>query len=300
MAAPVVVFVYNRPDHAKATLEALNNNRLASETDLFIYADNAKSEAGQAKVDATRHVADSFALNNNFHSVSVIKAEKNKGLANSVISGVTDVIKKYGRVIVVEDDHTTSADFLEYMNNALDFYEHEDKIWSISAYTPYLSRLKNYSHDVYMCYRGSSWGWATWLDRWENIDWKVSDYNDLMNSKKRIKQFNRGGSDMTGMLADWHEGRNNSWAIRWCYAQSCADKLTVYPKESRITNTGCDNSGTHSGSTTRYETPFKNDHPACSFEMLPVDKKLMQEYRLIFDFSHLGKLKRSLIRMFAK
>lgn len=298
MRAPVVVFVYNRADHAAQTLAALNNNRLADETDLFIYADNAKSEAGQEKVNDTRKVVDDFARNSNFKSTAVIKADKNKGLAASVISGVTDVIRRYGKVIVVEDDLTTSKDFLEYMNDALDYYDNAKNIWSISAYTPHLSRLKNYYHDTYVCYRASSWGWATWIDRWDTVDWNVTDYDEFIKSPERIKHFNLGGRDMTGMLIDWHEGRNNSWAIRWCYQQSRRKNLTIYPRESRVTNTGCDNSGTHSGATRRYETPFSPDHPRCNFEELDIDNGLMAEFRLIFDFSRLGKIKRMLVRLF--
>lgn len=297
MKAPVVVFVYNRPDHARQTLKALNDNRLASETDLFIYADNAKNEKGRAKVDATRKVVDDFAADNHFKSTTVIKADVNKGLADSIINGVTDVIRRYQRVIVVEDDLTTSMDFLEYMNDALDYHALNKNIWSISAYTPQLSHLRKYNHDTYMCYRASSWGWATWLDRWETVDWSIADYDSFMKDKKAQAHFNLGGGDMTRMLADWHEGRNHSWAIRWCYCQSRQNKLTVYPRDSRVTNTGCDDSGTHSGKTSRYRTPFAADHPKCRFENLAVSNYIMKEFRLIFDFSRLGQIRRRLMRL---
>ena len=294
MNAPVIVFVYNRAAHARQTLEALNKNRLADQTDLFIYADNAKNETVQKQVDATRQVVDSFAAQNNFKSTTVVKAASNMGLAKSIITGVSQVIQNYHRVIVVEDDLITSADFLEYMNGALDFYEKED-IWSISAYTPKLPYLKKYSHDIYMCPRASSWGWATWEDRWSSIDWEVADYEEFMKDKAAQKEFNLGGEDLTGMLADWHEGRNNSWAIRFCYAQSRQKKLTVYPACSRVTNNGCDNSGTHSGQTNRYRTDFLLDHPGCNWELLDMNSTLIRQFRLIYDFSRIGKIKRILL-----
>lgn len=292
MKAPVIIFIYNRAGHTKKTLAALNENRLAAETDLFIYADNAKDLKGQSAVDEARKAADEFAALNHFHSTTVIKAERNKGLADSIIGGVSEVIAKYRRAIVIEDDLITSRDFLEYMNGALDFYENQPDIWSISGYTPYLARLAKYPHDVYSCYRASSWGWATWLDRWNTVDWNVADYESFLHDAAAQQYFNLGGSDMTNMLIDWHEGRNHSWAIRWCYSQAKARAMTVYPKESRITNAGNDNSGTHTGSTSRYDTPFWEDHDACRFEKLPADEKLLDEFRLIYDFSRIGKIKR--------
>lgn len=294
MKAPVIIFIYNRAEHTKKTLAALNENRLASETDLFIYADNAKSPEGQSKVDAARRVADEFAAFNHFHSTTVIKAEKNKGLADSIISGVSEVIARYGRVIVIEDDLITSRDFLEYMNGALDFYQDNASVWSISGYTPYLTRLSGYNHDVYPCYRASSWGWATWLDRWQTVDWDVSDYDAFLSDTARQKYFNLGGSDMTNMLIDWHEKRNHSWAIRWCYQQSKARSMTIYPAQSRVTNAGNDNSGTHTGSTSRYDTPFALDHKPCTFENLATNERLLDEFRLIYDFSRIGRIKRLL------
>lgn len=294
MKAPVIIFIYNRAEHTKNTLTALNENRLASETDLFIYADNAKTPDGQSKVDAARRVADEFAAYNHFHSTTVIRAEHNKGLADSIISGVSEVIARYGRAIVLEDDLITSRDFLEYMNGALDFYQDNPYIWSISGYTPYLTRLAKYNHDVYSCYRASSWGWATWLNRWQTVDWEVSDYESFLTDRPLQRFFNLGGSDMTNMLIDWHEGRNHSWAIRWCYQQAKAKCITIYPSQSRVTNSGNDNSGTHTGSTSRYDTPFEEDHDPCTFEYLPTDEDLLDEFRLIYDFSRIGKIKRFL------
>ena len=37
--APVVIFTYNRPWHTQQTLEALQKNQLANESELFIYSD---------------------------------------------------------------------------------------------------------------------------------------------------------------------------------------------------------------------------------------------------------------------
>ena len=128
LPAPVVIFVYNRPEHTKKTIEALAENYLAKETDVFIFSDAAKNEKATANVQLTRKYIESIPDKNLFKSVEIIKASKNKGLANSVISGVTEIIGKFGKVIVVEDDLVTSKDFLQYMNGALEYYKNNDRL----------------------------------------------------------------------------------------------------------------------------------------------------------------------------
>ncbi len=298
MLAPVVVFVYNRADHASQTLNHLSNNFLASESELFIYCDNAKNEKAQEAVDNVRAVVDEFARNSNFKKVTVIKAEQNKGLAASIIGGVSEILDRYGRVIVVEDDLVTSKDFLTYMNHALDFYETNPKVWSISGYSFPLKSLEKYPHDIYMSPRGCSWGWATWKDRFEKVDWNVSDFNEFIKNPECIKHFNEGGPDMTDMLTRQVNGKINSWAIRWCYQESKENMFTVYPVKSRIRNIGCDNSGTNCVSSNLYDTTLISGDYSCTFENLTPDSRIMKEFRLMYDYSRLGDLKRKLFRVF--
>lgn len=298
MLAPVVVFVYNRDEHASRTLLHLSKNVLANESDLFIFCDNAKNEKAVEKVDATRRVVDEFAGNSIFKNVTVIKAEKNKGLAASIIGGVTDIINRYGKVIVVEDDLITSPDFLTYMNDALDFYENNPKVWSISGYTFPLKSLNKYPHDIYMSPRGCSWGWATWKDRFEKVDWDVRDFEDFKKSKERQRHFNEGGVDMTRMITDQVNGRINSWAIRWCYQESKENMFTVYPVHSRVKSIGCDDSGTHCVNSNLYDTDLITENTGCTFENLTPDKKIMSEFRLMYDYSRFGNIRRKLLRLF--
>ena len=118
--APIILFVYNRPEHTKKTLESLKINELASESSLFIFSDGSKNENDKKSVDEVRKYISTIS---GFKEIKIILREKNLGLADSVISGVTEVIEKYGKAIVLEDDIVTSKYFLKFMNEALDFYE---------------------------------------------------------------------------------------------------------------------------------------------------------------------------------
>jgi len=288
MLAPVVIFVYARPEHTKQTIESLAKNALADETEVYIYSDAPKNEKVQQKVEMVREYIDTLAQRNLFKSIHIIKGETNKGLARSVISGVTEIIDQYSKVIVVEDDLVSAPNFLQYMNEALEFYEEDNRIWSICGYTFKMNIPADYNHDVYLSYRGGSWGWATWRDRWEKVDWEVTDYPVFKNNKKLRSRFNRGGRDMANMLDNQMQGKIDSWAIRWCYAQSKLDMSTVYPIVSRIKNIGLDGTGTHSGITSKYDTVISDGTDKCRFETLDLDRRIVKSFRDHFgtDFDY--------------
>lgn len=287
--APLVMFVYNRPHLIEPVLEAINRNELADETEFYIFSDGAKKETEISKVEEVRASIKCFLKENNFRKVYLIESSKNKGLANSIIEGVSKIIEEYGRVIVLEDDLVTSPCFLRFMNDCLDYYEKNSDIWSIGGTTFDLPSLKEYKHDVYSCYRGVSWGWATWKDRWITVDWNVADYCEFMKDSKRKKMFKRGGQDMVNALRMQMEGKTNSWAIRWCYQQSKLNMLTILPKKTLIENIGWDGSGTHCGTENRYETKIDGEFTYC-LENIGIDKRLMKEYRSYYSRPLLNRM----------
>ena len=140
MTAPVVLFVYNRLDHTMNVIESLKNNILAEDTDLYVFSDAAKTEKVQNSVEAVREYIRKTDWRKNFRNVTVVEAEENKGLAKSIIGGVTGVLKKYGKVIVVEDDLVLSPHFLQYMNGALEYYQNVPEVCSVRKF-PDFSQL---------------------------------------------------------------------------------------------------------------------------------------------------------------
>jgi hypothetical protein len=249
--SPIVLFTYNRLDETKKTVEALQKNILAKESELYLYSDSWKNELDSVKVIAVRNFLKEI---DGFKSVRIIESSLNKGLANSIIDGVTEVIEKHGKVIVLEDDLITAPNFLNFMNQALNFYEPNKAIFSISGYTFNLSGLKNKNVDFYYGYRAHSWGWATWYDRWESVDWEIKDYKSFIHSKKLKREFARGGADLPQMLKNQMNGKIDSWAIRWCFHQYLKNQLTVFPVKSKIITIGIGKNATHTRNTRRFET----------------------------------------------
>jgi hypothetical protein len=283
--APIILFTYQRVP--KETIESLLKNELSSQSELFIYADGYKSDADKSDVLEAREYLRAIT---GFKSITIKEAEKNKGLASSIIDGVTEVINEYGKVIVLEDDLIVSNDFLQYMNEALEFYETDDKIWSISGYGPKLPCLKSYDEDLYFSHRGSSWGWATWNDRWNSVDWDAKDFEKIKKDKQLKKQFELGGDDMYKMLELQMLGKIDSWAIRWCFSQFLQGKYTVYPKKSKIVNAGFnDNKGTHnSGNSFKWDV--KASDYKVKFENLEIDTDIINSWKKYHDISLFTKV----------
>ena len=248
--APVALFAYRRPDHLRRALVSLAANPDADQTALNIYCDGAKSATEREAVEQVRQIARGVQDLGIFQSVRVIERDHNMGLAESVISGVTQTLEGHDRVIVMEDDLVVSSDFLEFMNQALELYAINEEVISIHGFMysvpPVLPQT------VFL--RGADcWGWATWRRGWELFE---SDSRKLL--KELDKSPDRAQFDFDGafpyrqMLKDQSEGTIDSWAVRWYASAFLANKLTLYPGQSLVENIGQEGSGTHSQSATSH------------------------------------------------
>lgn len=258
--APIILFVYNRLDHTRQTVEALKENELASVSTLYVFSDGVKENATDEQRQKVLDVRDYIHAITGFKEIVIEEAPKNRGLANSVIAGVTKVINEYGKVIVVEDDIVTHPFFLRFMNDCLDVYEQRQDIYMIGGYNYNIKIPWWYKKDIYIVHRSNSWGWATWLDRWKNADWSVSDFDSLKDNYIEIDRFNRGGNDMFPLLRAQMEGRIDSWAIRWDYHMYKNNAYCVYPIRTLNYNVGFDGSGVHCGSVIdNYDAPMYDE-----------------------------------------
>lgn len=246
--APVVMFVYNRADHFQKTYEALSKCNGAEQTDLIVFSDGAKRESDSEKVNNVRSAVHEAMETTNFCTMQVVESPVNKGLAVSVIAGVTKVLEEYGRVIVVEDDCTPSPYFLNYMNQCLEYYESDKKVGSIAGFAPAIKYPADYKEDIFFAYRSCSWGWATWKDRWEDIDWELKNIGDFYKNSKLVKRLNSNGNDRFIRLYRQTKGNGSSWSVRFGAHLVKNNQFTVYPRYSYIQNIGCDESGVHSKS----------------------------------------------------
>jgi hypothetical protein len=246
---PITLFTYARLDHTQRTVAALLRNFGAQEHDLIIYSDAPRDSK---RIEDVAAVRDFLKTIKGFRSVTINYRPHNFGLANSIIDGVTEVLEKYDRIIVLEDDMVTSPYFLTYMNDALNHFVDDDRVISVHGYVyPVQQELP----EAFFLRGADCWGWATWRRGWAifNSDGRV--LLDELKNKNLINNFNFNGEYLySKMLESQIRGNNDSWAIRWYASAFLADKLTLYPGRSLVHNIGNDSSGTHCGSSYAFDT----------------------------------------------
>lgn len=244
--APVILFTYNRPEHTKRTIQALAANELAEETDLYVFSDAAKKDADKGKVQEIRDYVKTV---QGFRHVELTAREQNYGLAKNVIEGVTAIVNKYGKVIVLEDDLVTNRYFLLFMNDGLDRYEQEKKVTGITGFSHFGDTFSYPCESYFNTLSGTSWSWGTWSDRWKYFDADCDDWTDMVSDKKLRKAFNYDNTyDFYKIMKmQKTDTKTNSWAIRWYWTNFRKQGLILSPTKSLVSNEGWDGTGIHCG-----------------------------------------------------
>lgn len=251
--APILFFTYNRPSHTRQTLEALLNNELCSESELYVFSDGYKNDSDKGDVMKVRKIIRSI---DGFKKIHIVENAHNLGLAKNIIDGVTQVVNEYGKVIVLEDDLVTSPYFLTFMNEALVKFENEEKIGHIHGYCFPIPSLP----DSFLIKWTGSWGWATWKRAWQLFNPDGQVLLSELKQRKLSKQFDFNGNyPYTRMLQRQVNGENNSWAIRWNASLFLNDVLSVNAGKSLVKNVGFDGTGVHSGNEDVWATQLYRD-----------------------------------------
>ena len=262
---PILLITFNRPEHTRRTIDALRVQRPPL---VFVFQDGPR--AGNA-YDKESCVLVRETLEKGIDwpcELHTVFSEMNRGCRDAIIYAITEVLKLYESVIVVEDDIITSPAFYSYMCKALDYYKDRKTVFSISGHSHSPSKFvvpKDYDYDVFASPRLFNWGWGTWRDRWEQANWSFSYYDSFMNHPFEIEAFCRGGEDLLSMLIDEREGRSSAWDIQFAFAHFANHAVSIVPCVSYTYNIGMDGSGTHcyieGNSESRNPVLNQNDKP---------------------------------------
>jgi len=283
--APIIIFSYNRPDHLRKTLTWLGQNELANESTLYVFCDGAKPNATEeqlAKVKAARQTAHELAVVPSFKEVHIIERNVNLGLGTSVITGVTEIINKYGKAIVLEDDLETSPYFLSYMNQCLEHYEARKSVFSISGLSrPHPERFypKDYPYDVYVSLTHHPTGWATWADRWNQVDWKADLLDVVKTQPAMIEAFRRiEYGDFDALMHQRATGKN-VWSIRFAFAHFVNHAVSICPIVSYINHIGWDDEATNATGSSQWNFERLADNANLRFlDVLYEDSRIINSW----------------------
>jgi hypothetical protein len=247
--APIGISTYSRLQHLKQTIEALKANKLAKESDLYIFSDAARP-GDEGRVDAVRKYIDSI---KGFKKVHVIKRIENSRVRNNR-DGIASLLDKYGKCIFLEEDIVTAQGFLKFMNESLNIYEKDKRIFSITGYSPPIDIPIDYCGDVFILRRASGWGMGIWHDRYKEISYLDNDdVQDKFSINKEVEELSKYGEDLLNMILLDAAGKIDAFDVKVFYYQFMNEKYTIYPRKSLVRNIGHDGSGIHCGKTNKFD-----------------------------------------------
>jgi hypothetical protein len=274
--SPIVLFAYNRPFYTEQCLKSLSKNKLADQSILYVYCDGPKLDSSDEELQRIADVRAIVRAKKYCKELVVIESEKNKGLAASVVEGVTEIVNKYGRVIVLEDDLILSPFFLQYMNQALDLYEDVPQVMQISAHI-FNTRYK--LPETFFYNEASCWGWGTWARAWKYLNMDAQDLLEKVKKSPNYAMFDLERS-FIWQLESNVRGNLNTWAIRWNTSIFLNNGLCLHPRKTLTKNIGIGNTATHTSNL---------DERTLQQKLLPfvkVEKIELKECEVVYEALH--------------
>ena len=250
--AAIALFAYRRPAHAAKTLNALLKSKGSTKLPLYVFADGPRIQDDFDEITRVRDLLSGFDWPG---GVSRSFANTNRGLANSIVLGVSEVLKRHEAVIVLEDDIVLAESAIEYFVQALERFYYTPSVASVSGFSHPERRLRfpsYYPYDSYFLRRNSSWGWATWHDRWAQVSWDIDKWLKLRNNSYVVSCLEAVSPDLPKMLDRQAAGGIDSWAVRFTLHHFLKGCVSLTPVHSYVENIGMDGSGTHTGVTDAY------------------------------------------------
>lgn len=278
----MALFVYRRADGLPRTLDCLRANGVAT---LHVFSDGPADAAAAEGVAAVRELVRAI----DWAAVSIVEQPRNIGLSASIRAGLDVVFVSHRRVIVVEDDVCVAPEFCAYATAALRAYEQEPRVAGITGLRYPFSRepLRDYPFDAFMAPRFSSWGWATWKDRWERFEFDHAVLRRRLRASSGLRA-RRAGADMPWMIhaAITEESMGGSWDVT-CAANMLLDgQYFVTPTWNMVENSGL-LEGTHQTGqapawTLAWESEQRPDLAALRFPPVVEDERVLRAYRRFF------------------
>jgi hypothetical protein len=287
----VALFGYNRPGHIKNCLEGLVSNKDFSLFPIYIFLDGMKPGESEIKHLSVAKVCEAFSKK--FSNITVIQSYENLGLRKSIISNLDNLFKEYSKVITLEDDLLISEDFLIYMNQALLQFQSDALIGSISGFRegffpPYLKS------DLVAANRHCCWGWATWRDRWEKVNWHMPALGSP-DFERDLGLLSGIGADLGHMYALQANGLIDSWSITFDANAAKYKWRCIQPRRNLVSNAGLDGTGTHFTSPVTLVSDIKYPKGTLTVRMRSYSISTVYDSVLKFSRSKLIRISRRIV-----
>ena len=235
---PVILFVYARPKHLARVLRCLRENEVPM---LQVYADAAKGRDDAAAVAEVRGMLRAI----DWCDVRLTERPSNLGLGRNVLSGVTEVAAQHDAFIVWEDDLICVPGTYGWMVAALQRYQKDSRVMSVSAWTHPRVTPGDVEQTPYFDARADCWVWGSYARAWMGMDEPALAKLAALESAGTAADFY--GADLPRQAHD--ELPKNIWAVRWLYHHFQNKGLCLRPPWSMVEHIGFDEATNASGAT---------------------------------------------------
>ena len=280
MVAPVIMFGFNRPDVQELSMKCFANCYGARERDLYVFIDGPRNSNDEILSKQILKMLRSF-KETGFQRMKIVMREHNLGCRENIVQGISEVISKYGRAIMIEDDILVSRTFLQFMDEALDTFLTDQRIWCINGFQKFFFKIpKNYAHDLYYSFLNCAWGWATWKDRWNAVDFDMSDWLDFKKDPENLEKLDKACYFLRSMLDAQYSGTLRTWDVQCMYHMVKNGLYAIEPRYQVSKNIGCRPGSEHFANTDplMLVQKFYNYLPVCE-KAIPFDDRIMKQYR---------------------
>lgn len=296
--APIIVVAFNRPLMIRETLLNLSRCEEVERHRIFLVVDGPRNDADRVKVEEVVSVAEEYKNKGLLH-LEIIRREKNLGGVPNMRRTLDEFLERYGRAIVIEDDILVSRAFLRYMEDGLRKYESDKRVWAINGYLDWKMTIpRSYPYDCFMAPRHSAWGWATWKDRWQAVDFELKDWPESADDVL-LKELSLCGGDVRAMLDAQKAGKLNAWDVQCTYYMRKHGMYTIRPRISMTKNNGFGTECEHCSvpSSTYSKQKYYNFWPAFD-EAIEPDKSVLIAFRRSFSRSFVERVHDRILRFY--
>jgi len=239
--APILVLAYNRPEKTRAILEKL---KFFGIRNCFVSVDGPKlnNSEDKVRVENTINIIEDLSTQ---MEILLNFSTTNLGCYEGVVSGIDWFFTQVPSGIILEDDLDFDFHLLVFLSEQLVKHRSNLNIGSISGFRDERFPDNGKSLQLCTCFP-SSWGWATWSDRWSYLEREI---NFFFSCKLGFALL------FDGMLPTFFHWKGvqrrlkmrelDSWAYRWLFTHLVRHWKSVVPSNNLVTNVGFGSDATH-------------------------------------------------------
>lgn len=238
---PVLFITFCRPDYARQTWDGI---KAAKPKKLYFYSNKGREEK-DGEIERNNEIREYIKEIDWECELKTWFREECVDIYASLWGAIDWIFQNEPEAIILEEDCVPTLGFFDYAEKMLDRFRDEKRIWIISG-----DNILNYSPknvDYILSRNFQIYGWASWKDRWNKIDWSIKDAEAFLESDA-LKCFYpirkmRNDREWRIKISIPFLRKTKCWDGIFYLNMEMNDGLCIFPRCHLVSNIGV--SGTH-------------------------------------------------------